>query len=121
MPAQPEKSEKEILNDLLAKEESFPVIAETEPKIDKEVESYIEKVEKEIYLSQPVTDDSGQPLISDPAPQEPTIVLPITETAYTQGLGQKVTESIRWLSAWCGRIIKIFGARAKFRQGEAKV
>lgn len=121
MPALPEKDEKQILTEIFKDQETeFPVMVESEPEVDKEVESYIQKVEKEIYLNKPITDDGGQPLVSPPAPQDPQIILPITDDQLNLGLKQKVTDSIRWLSEWCLRLIKIFGARAVFREAEKK-
>lgn len=112
----PDLPEKEILNQLFNENEKFSVVEETEPKIDKEVETLVEKLEKEIYLSQPITDDYGQPLISAPSPQNPQIVLPVTKTTYLYGITQKIDESVRWLTEWCLRVIKIFGAKAVFQE-----
>jgi hypothetical protein len=101
-------------------DENFPVTVEGEPEI-KEVESLVEKLEKEdATLTQPVTDDSGQPLVSPAAPLKPQIVLPLTSTQYTFGLKQKVSHSIRWLAEWCFRLVKIFGPRAVFRETEVR-
>jgi len=110
------QSEKEILNQLFSDNEKFPVTdAEPNPEVSKDVEPYIEKIEKEIYLSKPIADDYGAPLVSPPAPQQPNIVLPISQSKYTFGLTQKVTESIAWLARWCKRLVKIFGTRISFR------
>lgn len=114
MPAQ---SEKEILNQLFSDNEKYPVTdAEPNPEISKDVEPYIEKIEKDTYLAKPITDDYGQSLVSPPSPQKPNIILPLTKSKYEFGLTQKVSESIRWLAAWCGRLIKIFGTRISFRE-----
>ena len=117
----PDLPEKEILNRIFSEGEKFPV-EETgvEPEINKEVKPLIQKVEEEIYLSKPIMDDYGQPLVSPPAPQQPKIVLPVTKTAYLYGLTQKVTESIRWLAEWCLRLVKIFGGKITFREVEAQ-
>lgn len=113
----PELPEKEILNQLFKEEsETFSIKVEEEPELSPELEPAIKKVEREIYLSKPITDDNNQPLVSSPAPQNPTIVLPISQTQYTQGLSKKVTESIRWLVEWCTRLIKIFGTKTEFRK-----
>jgi len=113
----PELPEKEILNQLFKEEnETFSVKVEEEPELSPELEPAIKKVEREIYLSKPITDDNNQPLISSPASQNPTIVLPVSQNQYSQGLTQKVSESIRWLAEWCLRIIKIFGTKAEFRK-----
>jgi hypothetical protein len=100
-------------------DEKFPVIVEGEPEI--KVESLLEKLEKEdATLTQPVTDDSGQPLVSPAAPLQPQIVLPLTSSQYAFGLKQKVSHSVRWLAEWCFRLVKIFGPRALFRETEAR-
>ncbi len=102
-------------------DEQFPVTVEGEAEIPKEVEPLVEKLEKEdVALTQPVADDAGQPLVSPAAPQQPQIVLPLTSSQYAFGLKQKVSCSIRWLSEWCFRLVKIFGPRAVFREREAK-
>jgi len=102
-------------------EEKFPVTVEEEPKIAQEIKPLVQKLEEEdATLTQPVTDDAGQPLVSPAAPQQPQIVLPLTSSQYAFGLKQKVSRSIRWLSEWCFRLVKIFGTRAVFRETEAK-
>ena len=113
--------EKEILNQLFKEDKKYPKVEEEEPEIDKEVEPFIRKVEKEIYLNQPVTDEWGQPLVSSPAPQNPKITLPVTKSAYAFGLTQGVTDSIRWLAEWCRRIIKMFGQQVFFREEKKTV
>lgn len=119
----PDLPEKEILNRLFNEQDmKVPIIeTEVEPKIDKEVEPYIQKLEKEIYLSKPITDDYGQPLVSAPSAQQPQITLPVSQDKYALGLTRKVSESIRWLAEWCLRIIKIFGSRTVFREERTSV
>lgn len=116
MPARTEESEKEVLNKLFGIEEKFPVVVEEEPKVEKEIEPLVKKIEEEIYLAQPVTDNAGQPLVSAPAPQQPVIILPLTQSSFNQGLKQKVSASVRWLAEWCWRLIRIFGSQAVFRE-----
>ena len=116
----PPQSEKEILNQLFDDDgEKHPVIdAEPNPEVAEDIQSYVEKVEKEQFLNQPITDNFGQPLVSPPSSQQPKIILPITQNQYMEGIKQKMTESIRWLVTWCGRMIKILGNRANFRNNE---
>lgn len=111
--------EKEILNSLFNDTEKYPVTERKEPEIDKENASYIQKVEQEIYLSKPITDDAGQPMVSSQVLPTPTIILPTTKQKYLDGLKQKVVDSVRWLAEWCGRLLKIFGAKATFKDTEA--
>ena len=115
----PDSPEKEILNQLFKEEQTFPITQEEEPQVNEEMKPLIQKVEEEIYLSKPVTDNSGQPMVSSPATVTPTIILPISQNTYLLGLKKTVSFSIRWLAEWCGRIIKIFGSKAGFQ--EAKI
>jgi len=105
----PPQSEKEISNQV------FNIDADPSPEVTEEIRPYVEKVEKEQFLNQPITDNFGQPLVSPPASQQPKIILPITQSQYMEGFKQKMTESIRWLVTWCGRMIKVLGNKADFR------
>jgi len=114
----PDRSEKEILNQLFKEGNEIVTfkVEDESPKLDKEVEPLVEKIEKEVYLNKPVTDDYGAPLVSPPSVQNPIISLPVSKMLYEVGLKQKVEDSMRWLSEWCSRIIKILGGRASFRE-----
>ena len=114
----PDASEKEILNTLFTEEKGEVTLMEAEPKLKPEVESLIQKVEKEIYLAKPITDDAGQPVMSSPTTVMPVITLPVTQSTYLAGLTQQITESIRWLAEWCRRLIKMLGERVAFRDEE---
>jgi len=78
-------------------------------RIPKEIEGWLEKVEKgDIYLAKPVIDDqTGQTLVTAPSAKKPKIILPLTRQQIVSGLKQKTTEAIRWLAEWCLRLIKI--------------
>lgn len=119
-PAGSMSKEKETLNTLFPEEgERYQVVEEKEKEIEKEVQPYIEKIEKEIYLAKPVTDDYGQTLVTAPSAQPTQVILPISQSQLFYGLKQKVSESIRWLAEWCLRLIKIFGSRAVLRKEES--
>ncbi|MBU0619217.1 hypothetical protein KKD62_03200 [Patescibacteria group bacterium] len=85
------------------------VIEHKEPVLPKETEGWLEKLEKgeEIKLPQPITDDTGQVILDDVAPQVDKVELPLTEEEIKIGLHQKIWDSIRWLAAWCFRMIKL--------------
>lgn len=121
MSSLPEKNEKEILNELFSEQEKFPVRVESEPEINLEVKSLVQKIEEDVVLRKPVMDNYGQPIVSAAAPQNPKIVLPISRNSYTLGLTKKISESIRWLAEWCFRLIKVFGERASFKEVEIKL
>lgn len=84
-----------------------------------EVPPEIEKAEAvagaEISLPQPVRDDSGQVIVDTPTPQQVTVTLPLSEEEIMKGLGYKITNSIRWLAEWCGRLLKIFKGGFRYR------
>lgn len=115
----PESPEKEILNQLFDEQETFEVSSDQEPKVNVEVESLIEKVEKDISQVSPVKDDAGQPLLSH-APvmmPPPLIILPLTKGKYFSKVKKTVENSFVWLKEWCGRLIKMFGERVSFAEG----
>lgn len=89
-----------------------------EPEPSKEVEGWMEKLEKgeEVQLPQPVTDDYGQILVQSAAPQKPKIILPLDSTELVSGLRKKVVNSIRWLAEWCLRVLKIWPERVEYKK-----
>ena len=107
--------DKEILNQ--QSKEKYPIYEIGQPpEIKKPVESWLEKLEKgeDITLPQPVTDDQGQIILDDAAPQHPKIVLPLTETEIEEGSRHKIWESVRWLSEWCVRMEKMYHGRVVY-------
>ncbi len=87
-------------------------------KVRKEVETWLEKVEKTTTtLPKTVTDDqTGQPLVSPADPQTPQITLPLTKQQIATGAKKKIDQALRWLSEWCLRIIKIKQAKVSFKK-----
>ena len=98
---------------------------ELEPKINaddlavKEVEGYIERIEKQAESQQPtVPSSTPQPTaaLSDaaamqavslaPKSAKQTIVLPLDEEGVKKGLHHKIWEAIRWLAEWSVYMIK---------------
>ncbi|HUV42496.1 MAG TPA: hypothetical protein VMY36_01175 [Patescibacteria group bacterium] len=99
---------------LISEREKVPVVERKEGEIKPEVKDYLTKVETaaEIKLPQPVTDDQGQVIVADTAPQKVEIRLPLTSLEMKQSLQYKITDSLRWLAAWCFRLVKV--AHGKF-------
>ena len=81
-------------------------------------EGYVEKVEKEVELKKPVTDDLGQVLVTAPSAEKPKIVLPLSEETYLnpKNWRQPVTQAIRWLVTWVKRIVKMYPGRTVFKR-----
>jgi len=118
-PAGSMAKEKEALNEVFPLgEEKYQVVETKEKEIEKEIEPYVQKIEKEIYLSKPITDNFGQTLVTAPSAQPTQIVLPVSQNQLLFGLKQSVSDSIRWLAEWCLRLIKILGQRAVFHKEE---
>lgn len=96
-----------------------PVVPEKETPKESgpEVKDYLTKLEtgEEIQLPQPVTDDSGQPILSSAAPQQVTVTLPLTDDEMKLALHQKIISSIRWLAEWCLRLVKITRGKITYR------
>lgn len=92
----------------------IPTTPEIEPQ--EEVSSYIEKIEKEAELQNPVTDDyTQQVLLKSSANQNPVVTLPLTEDQVKQGLHHQLWEAITWLARWCVRQAKLLPGRVKYK------
>lgn len=81
------------------------------------VEGYLERIEREPG-TEPVTDDTGQVVLTPTGSQQVTITLPLTEEEVKHGLHHKIVDAIYWLAKWCVRIIKkaaIAGIKVVFR------
>ena len=99
-------------------EERVPIIeVGREPEVAPQTE--VEKLEKEQHvLPAPVLDDqTGEVLVSPPAPVAPKIILPITAAEYQAGLEAKIEDSLRWLAEWSKRLIRLLGEKVGFAKG----
>ena len=94
--------------------------AEKAPEKHKEIDGYIEEVEKTGERTAPVpTDDQGQPLVQpaqpDPVIPDDAVILPMTQEEFQIGIHEQLWASARWLAEWCGYIIKKYGSKVFFR------
>ncbi len=88
--------------------EEIPTHIEKEKHKELLDQGYIERVEKEAELKNPVMDDhTGQVLVQSNAPQKPKVKLPLNDGQIEEGLHHKIWESIRWLAEWCKRQLEI--------------
>lgn len=71
----------------------------------RELEGYIEKVERQ-PKKEPVTDEGGQVVLTPAGSGQVTVTLPLTEEEIRHGLHHKVVDAIFWLSKWCLRMAK---------------
>ena len=111
------------------KEREFPVLSADEMAL-KEVDGYIEKIEKktEVQPNQTgvtqvgsttpppsVSDASGKMIMSSKSSAKPKIILPLDEEEIRQGLHHKMIDAIRWLAEWSVYIIKKYPGRVFYR------
>jgi hypothetical protein len=88
----------------------------TSPEVGKEVEGYVEKVEKESELAGGVTDDYVQQvMLGSSGNPKANVTLPLTEEEMNLALHLKVWQSIRWLAEWCVRQVKLLQGRARYK------
>jgi len=76
----------------------------TTPEVGKEIEGYMQRVEKEVELAGPVMDDYTQQVLLKPA-------APLTTEEIEEGLHHKVWEAIAWLARWCKRQLEMLGTK----------
>lgn len=107
--------------------EHEPVSSSQEEVALKQVEGYIEQVEKAPELAQdsqlqaapsqtptppPITDDkTGQVVMQSVTPEVKPIHLPLNEDQVRDGLHHKLVDSIRWLAEFCVYLIKKYPGR----------
>jgi len=101
---------------LISEKVTFSEIKEPEPP--KEVQGWVQKMEKgqSITLPTPITDDYGQILMQSSGVVKPKIILPMDFDEVEAGLKQKVVASVRWLAMWCLRLLKMAPDRTQYNQ-----
>jgi len=91
-----------------------------EVEIPKEVESWLEKIEKKEAKVPKVTDDQGQMIIKATEEEEIKVVLPMSKKQFAVGLKEKTGKATRWLAEQCFRLIKIYKGKVRFKKGETE-
>ena len=111
---------KEILNKIpegvVNKPEVMTDVRERGGKVPKEIESWMERIEKDPVKMKTVSDINGQPLLQPVSPQKPVIVLPITRGKFVAGFKKTFDEAGRWLSTFVLRLIKRKNGEVKFKE-----
>lgn len=100
----------------IGEREKLPVV---EKPLTPEVPPEIEHVEvvagAEITLPQPITDTGGGVILDNAAPQQVTVILPLSEEEMQHALHLKIIYSLRWLAEWAKRLIKIVGGKFLYK------
>lgn len=85
----------------------------------KELEGYLEKIEREVKKEPVLDDTNGQVVLTPTQNQQVAITLPLTDEEIRLGLHHKIVDSVRWLAEWCIRIAKkaaLLGIRVVYRR-----
>lgn len=86
------------------------------PEVPLKIEHLEAMAGAEVYLPQPVTDDTtGQVILDNAAPQQVTVTLPLTDEEMNRALGLKIIYSLRWLGEWMKRVLKILGGNFSYK------
>ncbi len=90
------------------------------PRVPREVSHWIERVEKNIYLNKPITDDqTGQVVATSSQAKKPKIILPVTKKKFLSGMKTKTGEALRWLAELYFRLIKKDPERIVFKEDQS--
>jgi len=117
-----------------ARQEHDLVSSGISPDALRQVEGYIEKIEKQsergeafvpngqgqaqIVTSSQASTTGTQTIASSPTTSGmANITLPLTEEELKSGLHSKIAEGIRWLSEWCLMTIKKYPGRVFYTTG----
>jgi len=104
---------KEVLSELFREE--VPIV---ETKLELEVPEEVERLEgvaKELHTIQPVKSNLGKIIVQPVNKKQVKITVPLTKNQYLANLRQPTENSIRWLAAWIGRLVKMFPGKIGFR------
>jgi hypothetical protein len=98
----------------------------------KEVEGYVERVEKQMEIKKPsnplqpssvktpapkVQDDFGNVVMQAAQKQvKAKIILPMDEIEVKEGLHHKIIDAARWLAEWCVLMIKKYPGRVFYKR-----
>jgi len=111
--------EKERIEITKTPEGKQKLVRRSEAVIPKEIENWLEKIEKgeDLQLVKPVTDDNaGQVLVTSAAAKSQRITLPMDKKSFVYGLSQGISEAIRWLSEFCLKLIKMKPDQVQFKK-----
>lgn len=121
-----ERGDGKSLDETRDKQEVTPMTEYTRKvDLEPEVESWLEKIEKEdTSLSKPVIDPGDDPVTTSQVVLEDIqgdqdkfkVVLPLTKEEVDKGIHSQVIESARWLAEWCLKMIKMFQGKVTYRR-----
>ncbi len=85
-------------------------------QVPENVKTWLDKIETDPGMANPIADSSGQQILTTVAPQNPKIVLPTTRTNFISGFKKSFDDAGRWLSTFLLRLIKIKQGNVKFKE-----
>jgi len=120
-------AEKELINNQI---EQQPVRTQTEKPVEmmvdlkknekafvpREVQSWMEKVEKEVDLNDQGQSNNNDDSILQPIAKTPKIILPTNRQTFSDGFTKTVGDAGKWLSEFVFRLIKKNDGNVKFKE-----
>jgi hypothetical protein len=107
----------------IAPGDEFPVVETgiTTPEVPAETQHVEVVTGEEIVLPQKVIDENTQEeLVTNVAPQQVVVKLPLTGQQMDQALHLKIIYSFRWLAEWAKRVLKIVGGKFTYRMASGR-
>jgi len=83
--------------------------------LPRDVETWMEKLEKDQTQPKTVVDDQGQVMMQPSAPVSPVVTLPVTRSSFVSGFKKKVEDAGKWLSVFIFRLMKIKKNKVTFK------
>jgi len=86
---------------------------ETSPKVSPELKTWLEKVEEDPGMINPIPRASDTQSMQT---QTPKVQLSVTRTTFLNGFRQTIGDAGKWLSTFILRVIKLKEGRVKFKE-----
>jgi len=92
---------------------------EAKVPVPREVESWLEKIEKVPVVGGAKVKVGGKVVLKPAKPVDPKVKLPVTRKAFAIGFSQAVSEVSRWCSTFILRLIKIKKGKVEFEDDQS--
>jgi len=95
-----------------------PEMVDVAPRthVPENIKSWLEKIEEDPGMANPISDHQGKTIMSGVAPQNPKIILPISRNTFLGGFKKSINDASRWLSTFLLRLIKMKKGNVKFKE-----
>ena len=91
-------------------------LRETSARVPHEIKTWLQKIEEDPGMANPISDQSGSQVLTPSAPQNPKVVLPVSRNTFLGGFKKSIDDASRWLSTFLLRLIKMKKGNVKFKE-----